>query len=160
MLKYWLRCTTFCKTNSSSIKQWLWALGYIFITITGLIVLVFCVVFLCFVCLSSCVLCAQCYQYLWLVCPSSCVLCAQCYQYLWLVCLHPVSCVPNVTSISGLFVFVLCCLNVASFYDFDIWFSDNCSFYYWTKVSSLIPMETCLINIRLIGVHGCNLIKY
>ena len=49
--------------------------------------------------------------------PSSCVLCAQCYQCLWIVfvlclvcpmlpvsldCLRPVSCVPNVTSVSGL----------------------------------------------------------
>ena len=39
---------------------------------------------------------------------SSCVLCAQCYQCLWIVCLRPVSCVLNVTSVFGLFVFVLC----------------------------------------------------
>jgi hypothetical protein len=33
---------------------------------------------------------------------SSCVLCAKCYQGLWIVCLRPVSCVPNVASVSGL----------------------------------------------------------
>ena len=147
MLKYWPKCITFCTTNSSGIKQLLCALDYIFITITGLIFLVFCVVFLCSVCPSSCVLCVECYQCLWLVClrPVSCVsnvslnvtsvsglfvfvqclvcrmlpvslaclssssvLCVECYQCLWLVRLRPVSCVPNVTSVSGLFVFVLC----------------------------------------------------
>jgi hypothetical protein len=39
---------------------------------------------------------------------SSCVMCSECYQCLWLVCLRPVSCVPIVTSVSRLFVFVLC----------------------------------------------------
>jgi hypothetical protein len=39
---------------------------------------------------------------------SSCVLCAQCYLCLWIVCFRPVSYVPNVTCVSGLFVFVLC----------------------------------------------------
>ena len=107
---------------------------------------------LCFVCpmltvsldclFSSCILCAQCWQCLWIVCfhpvscvpnvdsvsglfvfilcfvcPvltvsldclfSSCILCAQCWQCLWIVCFHPVSCVPNVDSVSGLFVFIL-----------------------------------------------------
>jgi hypothetical protein len=91
---------------------------------------------------SSCVLCAQCWQCLWivcfhlvscvpnvdsvsglfvfilyLVCPmltvsldclfSSCILCAQSWQCLWIVCFHPVSCVPNVDSVYGLFVFIL-----------------------------------------------------
>jgi hypothetical protein len=47
---------------------------------------------------------------------SSCVLCAQCYQCLWIVCLRPVSCVPNVTSVSGLFVLrpVSCVPNATS----------------------------------------------
>ena len=36
------------------------------------------------------------------------VLCTQCYQFLWIVCLRLMSCVPNVASFSGLFVFVLC----------------------------------------------------
>jgi hypothetical protein len=36
------------------------------------------------------------------------VLRAQCYQFLWIVCLHLMSCVPNVTSFSGLVVFTLC----------------------------------------------------
>ena len=54
---------------------------------------------------------------LYLVCPmltlsldclsSSCILCAQCWQCLSIVCLHPVSCVPNVDSVSRLFVFIL-----------------------------------------------------
>jgi hypothetical protein len=54
---------------------------------------------------------------LYLVCPvltmsldclfSSCILCAQCSQCLWIVCFHPVSCVPSVDSVSGLFVFFL-----------------------------------------------------
>jgi hypothetical protein len=45
---------------------------------------------------------------LYLVCPvltvsldclcSSCVLCTQCWQCLWIVCFHPVSCVPNPSS--------------------------------------------------------------
>ena len=33
---------------------------------------------------------------------SSCVVCAQCWQCLWIACLRPVSCVPNVASVSGL----------------------------------------------------------
>ena len=54
---------------------------------------------------------------LYLVCPmltlsleclsSSCILCAQCWQCLSMVCLHPVSCVPNVDSVSRLFIFIL-----------------------------------------------------
>jgi hypothetical protein len=36
------------------------------------------------------------------------VLCTQCYQFLWIVCLRLMSCVPNVASFSGLFVFALC----------------------------------------------------
>ena len=53
-----------------------------------------------------------------LVCPmlpvsmdclsSSCVLCTQCRQCLWIVFLRLVSCVPNVASVYGLHVFVLC----------------------------------------------------
>jgi len=39
---------------------------------------------------------------------SSCVLCTQCCQCLWIVFLRPVSCVTNVVSVSGMFVFVLC----------------------------------------------------
>ena len=38
---------------------------------------------------------------------SSCILCTQCWQCLSMVCLHPVSCVPNVDSVSRLFVFIL-----------------------------------------------------
>ena len=91
---------------------------------------------------SSCILCAQCWQclsivylhtvscvpnvdsvsrlfifILYLVCPmltlsleclsSSCILCAQCWHCLSIVYLHPVSCVPNVDSVSRLFVFIL-----------------------------------------------------
>ena len=54
---------------------------------------------------------------LYLVCPmltlsldclsSSCILCTQCWQRLSIVCLHPVSCVPNVDSVSRLFIFIL-----------------------------------------------------
>ena len=54
---------------------------------------------------------------LYLVCPmltlsldclsSSCILCTQCWQRLSNVCLHPVSCVPNVDSVSRLFIFIL-----------------------------------------------------
>ena len=54
---------------------------------------------------------------LYLVCPmltlsleclsSSCILCAQCWHCLSIVYLHPVSCVPNVDSVSRLFVFIL-----------------------------------------------------
>ena len=54
---------------------------------------------------------------LYLVCPmltlsldclsSSCILCAQCWQCLSIVYLHPVSCVPNVDSVSRLFIFIL-----------------------------------------------------
>ena len=36
------------------------------------------------------------------------VLCAQCCQCLWIACRRPVSCVPNVVSVYGLFFFVLC----------------------------------------------------
>jgi ribosomal protein L33 len=36
------------------------------------------------------------------------VLCTQCCQFLWIVFLRLMSCVPNVDSFSGLFVFVLC----------------------------------------------------
>jgi hypothetical protein len=39
---------------------------------------------------------------------SSYVLCTHCCQFLWIVCLRLMSCVPNVASFSGLFVFVLC----------------------------------------------------
>ena len=54
---------------------------------------------------------------LYLVCPmltlsleclsSSCILCAQCWHCLSIVYLHPVSCVPNVDSVSRLFIFIL-----------------------------------------------------
>ena len=54
---------------------------------------------------------------LYLVCPmltlsleclsTSCILCAQCWQCLSIVYLHPVSCVPNVDSVSRLFIFIL-----------------------------------------------------
>ena len=54
---------------------------------------------------------------LYLVCPmltvsldclsSSCILCTQCWQCLSIVYLHPVSCVPNVDSVSGVFIFIL-----------------------------------------------------
>ena len=91
---------------------------------------------------SSCILCTQCWQclsilylhpvscvpnvdsvsrlfifILYLVCPmltvsldclsSSCILCAQCWQCLSIVFLHPVSCIPNVDSVSRLFIFIL-----------------------------------------------------
>ena len=91
---------------------------------------------------SSCILCTQCWHclsivylhpvscvpnvdsvsrlfifILYLVCPmltlsleclsSSCILCAQCWHCLSIVYLHPVSCVPNVDSVSRLFVFIL-----------------------------------------------------
>ena len=38
---------------------------------------------------------------------SSCILCTQCWHCLSIVCFHPVSCVPNVDSVSPLFVFIL-----------------------------------------------------
>ena len=54
---------------------------------------------------------------LYLVCPmltlsldclsSSCILCTQCWHCLSIVYLHPVSCVPNVDSVSGVFIFIL-----------------------------------------------------
>ena len=54
---------------------------------------------------------------LYLVCPmltlsldclsSSCILCTQCWHCLSIVCFHPVSCVPNVDSVSRLFIFIL-----------------------------------------------------
>ena len=54
---------------------------------------------------------------LYLVCPmltlsldcltSSCILCTQCWYCLSIVYLHPVSCVPNVDSVSRLFIFIL-----------------------------------------------------
>ena len=91
---------------------------------------------------SSCILCTQCWQclsivylhpvscvpnvdsvsrlfifILYLVCPmltlslnclsSSCILCTQCWQCLSIIYLHPVSCVPNVDSVSRLFIFIL-----------------------------------------------------
>ena len=91
---------------------------------------------------SSCILCTQCWQclsivylhpvscvpnvdsvsrlfifILYLVCPmltlsldclsSSCILCTQCWQCLSIVYLHPVSCVPNVDSVSQVFIFIL-----------------------------------------------------
>ena len=91
---------------------------------------------------SSCILCTQYWQHLsivclhpvscvpnvdsvsrlfifilYLVCPmltlsleclsSSCILCAQCWHCLSIVYLHPVSCVPNVDSVSRLFIFIL-----------------------------------------------------
>ena len=111
-------------------------------------VFVFCLSFvLCLVCPMLPVSLACLSFVLCLVCPmlpvslaclsSSCVLCAQCYQYLWLVCLHPVSCVPNVTSISGLFVFILCLVcpmlpvSLACL-------SSSC-------VASMLPLSTILI---------------
>ena len=91
---------------------------------------------------SSCILCTQCWYclsivylhpvscvpnvdsvsrlfifILYLVCPmltlsldylsSSCIFCTQCWQCLSIVYLHPVSCVPNVDSVSRLFIFIL-----------------------------------------------------
>ena len=55
-------------------------------------------------------------DYLFLIAPSSCVLCTQCWQCFWIIyswlLLRPVSCVPNVASVSGLSIldcsFVLC----------------------------------------------------
>ena len=38
---------------------------------------------------------------------SSCIWCAQCWYWLSIVCLHPVSCVPNVDSVSRWFFFIL-----------------------------------------------------
>jgi hypothetical protein len=92
---------------------------------------------------SSCALNTQCCQCLWIVylrpvpwipnvasvsglfifvlcieCPMlpvsldclslSCVLNTQCCQCLWIVYLRPVPWIPNVASVSGLFIFVLC----------------------------------------------------
>ena len=45
---------------------------------------------------------------------SSCVLCAQCCQCLWIVCLRPVSCVPNVASLSGLSILWFSLTSVCS----------------------------------------------
>ena len=73
---------------------------------------------------SSCILCpnvdivSRVFIFiLYLVCPmltlsldclsSSCILCTQCWQCLSIVYLHPVSCVPNVDSVSRLFIFIL-----------------------------------------------------
>ena len=73
---------------------------------------------------SSCILCpnvdivSRWFVFiLYLVCPmltvsldclsSSCILCTQCWHCLWIVYLHPVSCVPNVDSVSRLFIFIL-----------------------------------------------------
>ena len=73
---------------------------------------------------SSCILCPNVDSVsrlfifiLYLVCPmltvsldclsSSCILCAQCWQCLSIVFLHPVSCIPNVDSVSRLFIFIL-----------------------------------------------------
>ena len=38
---------------------------------------------------------------------SSCILCTQCWHCLSIVCFHPVSCVPNVDSVSRMFIFIL-----------------------------------------------------
>ena len=115
---------------------------------SGLFVYVLCLVYLMLPvsldCLSSpYVLCTQCCRFIWIVCLRlmSCVpnvasfsglfvfalclvypklpvfldclcspyvLCTQCCQFLWIVCLRLMSCVPNVASFSGLFVFALC----------------------------------------------------
>ena len=56
---------------------------------------------------SSCILCTQCWQCLLDCFSSSCILCTQCWQRLSIVCLHLVSCVPNVDSVSRLFIFIL-----------------------------------------------------
>ena len=79
---------------------------------------------------SSCILCAQCWHCLSIVylqrqcqhwvhkiqdeekqsrdtLSSSCILCAQCWHCLSSVYLHPVSCVPNVDSVSRLFIFIM-----------------------------------------------------
>ena len=73
---------------------------------------------------SSCILCPNVDSVsrwfvfiLYLVCPmltvsldclsSSCILCTQCWHCLSIVYLHPVSCVPNVDSVSRLFIFIL-----------------------------------------------------
>ena len=47
---------------------------------------------------SSCILCTQCWH---------CLLCTQCWHCLSIVCFHPVSCVPNVDSVSRMFIFIL-----------------------------------------------------
>ena len=70
------------------------------VDVSGLYVFVLCLVYpmlsMSLDCMSSsCVLCTQCCRSLWIVC-------------LWIVCLRPVSCVPNVVDVSGLYVFVLC----------------------------------------------------
>ena len=56
---------------------------------------------------SSCILCAQCWHCLSICLSSSCILCTQCWHCLSIVYLHPVSCVPNVDSVSGVFIFIL-----------------------------------------------------
>ena len=56
---------------------------------------------------SSCILCTQCWHCLSDCLSSSCILCTQCWQCLSIVYLHPVSCVPNVDSVSRLFIFIL-----------------------------------------------------
>ena len=56
---------------------------------------------------SSCILCTQCWHCLLDCLSSSCILCTQCWQCLSIVYLHPLSCVPNVDSVSRVFIFIL-----------------------------------------------------
>jgi hypothetical protein len=67
----------------------------------------------------SCVLCAQCYRCLWIVLFVF-ILCPVCPMLLMsldcFICLHPVSCVPNVTDVSGLFILDYLCFFLMVIY--------------------------------------------
>jgi hypothetical protein len=129
-----------------------------------LVLLVFCVVFFCFVCLRlvSCVHNVAIISGLFILdCP--CVLCTQCCHHLWIVhswlslCLvytmlplsldcsfliAPVSCVPNVAIISGLFILDCPCVLCT-----------QCCHYLWI-VHSWLPL--CLVYPMLPSSLDCS----
>ena len=96
---------------------------------------------------SSCILCPNVDSVsrwfvfiLYLVCPmltvsldcfsSSCILCTQCWHCLPIVYLHPVSCVPNVDSVSRLFIFILYLVCPMLTLSLDCLSSDNANIGY------------------------------
>ena len=124
-----------------------------------------------------------------LVCPmlpvfldcltSSCVLCAQCCQCFWIVWLRPVSCVPNVASVSGLFDFVLCLVctmspvfldcpvscvpNVASVSGLSCVLCVQCCQCFWIILCLVCPMlpvfldcpVSCVLNVASVSGLSC-----
>jgi hypothetical protein len=96
---------------------------------------------------------------------SSCILCAQCWYCLSIVCLHPVSCFPNVDSVSRWFVLILYlvspmltvsldCLSSSCILFPQCWVSLDCLF------SSCILFPQCWHCLSIVCLHPVSCVPY